>query len=83
MAKEKYLLTCVNENHRIVSAEIHKDRDAARGALARSFLVEKECAYDSGYDDEFISEDVSADYAHLRYGEEIEYYWQITEISSS
>ena len=81
MAKEKYLLTCVNEDHRVVSAEIYTERDKARGALARSFLAEKESAYDSGYDEDSISEDVSADYAHLRYGSENEYYWQITKIS--
>lgn len=84
MKKDKFLLTCVSKNehdeYHVISASIHSSREEARNTLAREFLSEKESAYDSGYDEDSVTENVSADYAVLIYGMENEYIWEITKI---
>lgn len=75
-----FILTCVNGDKEVVSADTFFTRAKAREHMREDFDNERSDAESSGYD-EFYEEDIDDDTADLAYGDDAanEYHWTITE----
>lgn len=74
-----HILTCTDENARIVSAEAFPSSEAARAALGASFRKEKKDILASGWEEDQIAETFGEGFAKLEWGSTSEYTWEITE----
>lgn len=77
-----FVVTCVNGDKEVVSADTFATRAKARKHMREDFDNERSDAESAGYED-FLEEDLQDDTAYLAYGDDdaIEYHWKITESS--
>ena len=75
-----FVLTCVNGDKEVVSADAFATRAKAREHMRVAFDNERTDAENAGYE-EFLEEDLQDDTADLAYGDDAvnEYHWKITE----
>lgn len=75
-----FVLTCVNGDKEVVSADTFTTRAKAREHMRVDFDNERTDAENAGYE-EFYEEDIDDDTADLAYGDDAanEYHWAITE----
>ena len=79
MKKKIDILTCVNEDGTVVSANVFTIEKAASDAMEAQFQAEKEDAISCGWEeDDFDFANIDEDFAEIKYGSS-EYYWMITE----
>ena len=70
-----YILTCINEEGTLVSAEVFDNEFKARTAMREDFERERDDAEESGYD--IDDEDIEVYAASLFFGSQ-SYKWDIT-----
>lgn len=79
MKKTIYIVTCVNENGSVISANVFTVKGAAEDAIEAKYRWEKDDAIACGWEeDDFELDTLDEDYAELKYGSS-EYYWELTE----
>ena len=82
MKKVIYILTCVNQDNDIVSANTYKEKKFAVYGMEAQYQYEKREAVSAGYDEDELDDDEQNflwdEKAELHYGS-FEFYWKITE----
>lgn len=69
-----YILTCINEDYEVVTAEAYITLEAAQDALLEAYKAERSCFYT---EDTLVGSELGAMSARVNYGDYYFYDWAI------